>query len=365
MTDPARTLKLTETGARRAPAWNPGEWLAGLRERGLLEALSPAECKLIMVYLSRAHRDGIAYPGIESLAGDTGYGERACLNARKSLIERGILTPASPPRDRRTRALCLALTLPEPVEPTTGSTQQTPAEAPSCSGEDACTLNTHSPDPCTHVHPDPERAFTRKAKGKGKKKGSSAHGEGATEQSGGRSELFEGKPRDAAAAEVLVHEAGMAKKPANGLVNQYRPTAEQIRNILANAAARNRAHQRGEADRPVNNLPGFVKAAVQRGEYQLDPRVAEERRRAEREQQRAERAAQAEQEQKQREAAERAKRERRAKAERAYEQLTDDQRQAYCDRILADLPVAAAQRLHVDHPRVMQWTIDMIAEALD
>lgn len=344
MPDPARKLQLTESNEPRR-GFDRFAIEVAMRESGAIARLTPAEDKVHRVMLSRADPYGIAWPSLERLARDTGYGERACLEARKSLTRRGLLQPVAAPAKASPHAKAFALIA--------------PASAESLTPE----ANTGSGAPCTHVHPPPERSFTRSKTPKQDKEAAARRSDfsaqGATEA---RSELFEKAPRDAAAADLLINKAGMSTKRAHGLVTQYRPTAQQIENILANAEARNQAYQAGETDRPVNNLPGFVRNAIQHGEYSLDQRVFDQRERAKAQAKRQERRAQAAAEAEKQKQAEAEKAQRCARARARFAELSDAERQRYYERIVADMPLAAAQKLHVDHPRIKDWTIDLIAE---
>jgi hypothetical protein len=80
---------------------------------------------------------------------------------------------------------------------------------------------------------------------------------------------------------VLVDRFGMAPRVAHGLVSQYRPTERQILNVLANIKARDAEAGRDPSVQLVKNRIAFVTAAIKRGDYVLDDRVLEQRRREE------------------------------------------------------------------------------------
>ena len=340
MSDPARKLQLTESHEPRR-GFDRFAWLCNLRLHGLLAVLKPAETKVIFAMLSHANSHGIAWPSRPTLAEATGLTEDAVKRARRSLQDRGLLQSTRRPAEADRAGLAFALIDPGLCDPG-GCASPPPGD-------------TH---PADGGHTSP-RSKTPKQDNEAAAPESDHNGEAATEGHD-RSELFEGKPRDAAAADLLIEQVGMAPKVANGLVTQYQPTAQQIRNVLTNAEARNQAYQQGEVNQPVKNLVAFVRAAIKRGEYTLDQRVVDQQRAAERDQQRQaerEREAQAREAQQQAEAD---KARRYARAVERYEQLTAEQWQRWYQTLIEKTPVVA--QLSKTSPRIKDWIIDLMVE---
>ena len=71
--------------------------------RNILPNLKGVRLAVLIAYWSRANKDGLAWPSIQTLARDTGYGELAVKRGRKALVEMGFLLPVEQYRDTNGR----------------------------------------------------------------------------------------------------------------------------------------------------------------------------------------------------------------------------------------------------------------------
>lgn len=75
--------------------------------------------------------------------------------------------------------------------------------------------------------------------------------------------MWESASTTKAAAAAVLEEGGMAKKKAHGLLQRHPATADQVRNVLANARALKAAGR-------LKNWEGFVVHALKERDYELD-----------------------------------------------------------------------------------------------
>lgn len=343
---PEPALRLTPPDDRPGP-WDACRWTWSLKH-GLLRDLTQAEIKVLLCYVAHADaRTGQAHPSVPAIAAATGLKDRAIHAARKTLLEGNdrhepLMQMLEPGGGRRAMRVALIMPAPDPV---------------GCVGAGPPALHRDAPQPCTPMQGSPASGC----------RGKHSHGsppgkqqQGAPGTSAPRTvappTLFTSGGRDAAAAEILLG-LGMPPKVAHGLVTQHRPTAEQLRNVLANAEARNAAHARGECPSGVANLQGFVVAAIRRAHYQLDDRVLAERRRAQQQRQRAAQAADA--------AAQadrdRQRAERRAALEAAWERLSPAERETFRGQRIAQAPELARAMLAgkpATAPQFRNWWVE-------
>jgi hypothetical protein len=94
MTEKHSTLQSGEQSTRKPPHPCIPAWV-----REILPKLKGAPVAVLVAYWSRANKDGFAWPSIETLSRDTGYGELAVKRAKKVLIGIGLLVPVQQHRD--------------------------------------------------------------------------------------------------------------------------------------------------------------------------------------------------------------------------------------------------------------------------
>ena len=67
--------------------------------RKILPKLKGARCAVLVAYWSHANSDGLAWPSIELLEKETGYGKNTLKSARSALVSMGFLVPVQQHRD--------------------------------------------------------------------------------------------------------------------------------------------------------------------------------------------------------------------------------------------------------------------------
>jgi len=107
--------------------------------------------------------------------------------------------------------------------------------------------------------------------------------------------LFEAPQCTAGAAAAALISFGFAPNVARGLVSRHRPTADQVRAVIANARAWAQAHAEGRRG-PLNNPIGFVRSQITQGHFEPDAEVQRQTRQAERVRAKSQELDQAEQE---------------------------------------------------------------------
>lgn len=258
---PNTALRLAST---TPPPWDDRQFRWALRDSGLLAALKPAAAKVLWQAYCMANTAGEFDLPIAWVAGQLELTERAVSTARTRLEELGLLqcigTSAHSPQIGR----YMLITPQKQAAPPRDQPESAPAFTPP-------PLNVRSGDPRTCVPVTPERTFTQSVPEKRKEKEAAACAREAADDRG----LFDGRsPYDAAAAALLVRHCRMTAQEAKGYVSQYRPTAANVRAIVANIAARRRAAALGQERTGIRDCLAFTRSAIRRGEWSVDDRVA-------------------------------------------------------------------------------------------
>lgn len=265
--------------------WDPLRFWWAVCDSGILRLLSPAEVKVLVQAFRMADRHGEVDLPRQYIADRIGYGRRAVRDAIKALEDRRLLQLVGRSR-RASRSFAYRLVEPAP-DP---AAAQGGSYGGASGGPDA--------DPATDVRDafrgiagskgerqirqggsyDPQRGKLRSPKECKKefRKESSSNAPPlrAGESSEGGGNLFEPPAYDAAAAAALRVWGRFDRRVAHGLVSQHRPTRRQVLQVLANAYALKRDGKLRNPD-PC----GFIRRAIQRGEFTVDERVLAWRRR--------------------------------------------------------------------------------------
>jgi len=258
---PNTTLRLAST---TPPPWDDRQFRWALRDSGLLATLKPAAAKVLWQAYCMANVAGELDLPIAWVASQLDLTERAVSMARTRLEELGLLqcigTSAHSPQIGR----YMLVTPQKKAAPPREQPESAPAFTPP-------PPNVRSGDPRTCVPDTPERTFTQSVPEKRKEKEAAACARETADDRG----LFDGRsPYDAAAAALLVRHCRMTAQEAKGYVGQYRPSAANVRTIVANIAARQRAAALGQERTGIRDVLAFTRSALKRGEWSVDDRVA-------------------------------------------------------------------------------------------
>ena len=343
------------THAPGAACWDDRQWRWSLRDAGLLHKrqLTEAPLRILMLFYTLADGRGEADMPQRWIAEQLGY-TRACVNRTLHDLEKRRLIECvgasnHTPQVNRYR-LCLETLAEDPqAETRTGVIHGSPRDRQITGSvireSRGCDREITQSSPERH----PEKASSSSAQG--------------LSGAGGERTLFDGDPPwDAAAAAFLVRFCGLDKQVAKGLVNQYRPTAADVRVIYVNALTWRWAFRRGQRQKPLNNLPGFVRQKIRERAFHADPLVTELRRQGRQRAERVQRRAKQAQEAQRRHAEQAAEAQRRCRAVEQYERLSLNQWKAYYDQLVAETPAVA--QLSPSSPRIKDWIIDLIAEKM-
>jgi hypothetical protein len=256
------------------PPWDDRAFRWALRDSGLLAELKPAEALVLWQAYCMANAVGEFDLPIAWVARQLKLSAKAVSTARSRLEAKGLLQLVGT-SDHSPQIGRYALTLPESATPQPRPSPhghreaKPPAEDRSAEGPPP---NVRSGDPGTCVPPTPERTFPQRGPEKSKEKETAAARAGGEPDQRG---LFDGRPAyDAAAAAILVRHCRMSAQEAKGYVGQYRPTAANVRTIVANMAARDKAAALGQEKSGIRDRLAFTRSALRRGEFSLDDRVA-------------------------------------------------------------------------------------------
>lgn len=359
-----RAQRLHLVGMER---WDDRQWRWRLRDAGVLAELTPAQAKVLwLAYTLADVANGEFDLPVTWSAAQLALSARAVTRTIGQLVELKLFERVgeSPSHARVCRyrlGLPLAGIAGQGAAAGSASRAECPGPTPGAGAVGASGGASRGGDPA--VIPDPRVRLTltpgsknpdpavRESKPESERRESSSS---ATRARSAQRELF-GQPDaagyDAAAAALL--RRIFPERVAHGLCCRYRPTAADVRVVLANAAAWRWAARRGNA-KPMHSLPGFVRACLRDGLFNADDRLLALRdqgaRRAAaataRRRQRAEAHAQA-----QAQAREQAARER---AAAVLEAMTPAQRAELWARVRADVE----QRTPLIAERVASWNVE-------
>lgn len=296
--------------------WDDRRWRWWLRDSGLLATLSPAETKLLFFAYALADlASGEFDLPLRWLASRTGYTHRAIADAAARLEQLGLFQHiGASASHQQVRRMCLCVPLMAPSSslssPDDGSTPEPastrrsrdagatpgissgtpPMPTRSSPGVRENTLEAGFQNPRSQLlewksgaTPAPPGPFSPPSHSpllspdppKKESSSSSAH----TASSAGERSLFELPEYDAAAAAVLRRWIADPRQ-AHGLITAHRPTAANVRTIVANAFAWRHAYRTRATDKPLHNVTGFIIAALRAGNWLPDDRLLDLRRRA-------------------------------------------------------------------------------------
>jgi hypothetical protein len=279
-----------------APTFDRALWERWLIDGDRLAQLTPAEAKILWVFARAADGGGESYWGNARLARAIGYqdSDGSCKSVRRAvrrLVERGLvcITKAggSGPRDTNTYRIVMPHLHDHPAQRPRHAGASIPAAQP-----DRRSADGPQPAPLVFLpqggHCCPPRGALASAKGdtrvpqrvalRSPEKSSSATGAPSARRAGGfgAEAWWDSADATAAAAAVVLVETGWFNRhEAAGLVQHYRPTADQVRVVVANTlAGMARKHN------PIANPPGFIRSEVRQGHYDPDPAVERQQRQA-------------------------------------------------------------------------------------
>lgn len=247
MTDGA--LKLVGTDA---PKFDRLRWVWSLRDSGLIPCLTKVDARLLWLAYAMCDARGEADFPVPWLAEKLQVTHRAVRDALERLTSLLLIEHCGQSRkDGRIRRF--RLREPERIFRADGS---------------------YVPRNRKLRSEKPEAGFRqRKMKGseKGSGKGETAAAaksiDGCAEASPNGGRLFSGPDYDARAKRMLQRWFGFSPRQANGLVGTYRPSRDDIRNLVLNVVSKAKTVD------PVRSPQAFVRAALKDGNCQLDQRV--------------------------------------------------------------------------------------------
>lgn len=279
----SRALRLTTDGEPRPQAkFDRFAWERWLISSGAMAQLKPAERAVLWMMAIAADRSGESYWSLPRLAEATGYqdkgGEcRAVRNARRELHAKGLIELVEQGGGKRASryrivmqhaAGCLA---PHDVPGAPLQGERPPDRHPG-------TPVSGLPQTGTHVPPTPERTFPP---ARNERSGVTAHrtnhGTAAAApdaQVSADVALWDSPTATARAAAAALVEFGFSAREAAGIVSQHKPTAEQVRTVIANARAWQDQHASGDRPDALRHPKRFVARKIAQREYEPDPAVA-------------------------------------------------------------------------------------------
>lgn len=273
MTQPA--LRITEQAETR-PRFDRFAWERWLISSGAMAKLKPAERAVLWMMTIAADKQGESYWSLPRLAEATGYqdkaGEcRAVRNARRDLASAGLIELVEQGGGKRASRYRIVM------HEAQGRTA--PHDHPG-------THVPETPDPGTSVPPTPERTFPP---ARNERSGVTAHRTNhrtaaAVRDAPGGSDvaLWDSPSATSRAAAAALVDFGFSAKEAAGIVSQHRPTAEQVRNVIANARGWQDQHAKGRRKDPLKFPKRFVRKQIASKEFELDAAVSAEQQREDR-----------------------------------------------------------------------------------
>lgn len=337
-------------------------WERWLQDEGPYGQLSRVQLALLMLMARSADADGVSYWGKTAAAERCGCGVDAVRVAYRALEQQGLIRlveRGGVRGQRRASRYRIIMHKPDadlPAQPP--ATQPDAAPGPiAVSGwtgpPDAAPASTSSPTTGLRHKPRggcarrPEGAAPQAPRSPKRKPAEQTRARCAPCESAG---LFESPQCTARAAAAALIDFGFAPNVARGLVGEHKPTADQVRTVIANARAWEQAAKLGKRG-PLNNPIGFVRSQIAQRLYEPDPAVLAQARRAEAQ-------ANAQQAHRDREQARAREADRLARAEAIYGSMDPDARQQMHDQLNAGLAQKAKPW------RLRQWSIESIAEGL-
>lgn len=349
---------------KMAGAFDRLAWRQALRDTGALRQLTAGEWAVF--WFAYDHADGLGQVDLPQLylAQQMGLSQASVKRALRSLAtERGLLSPVR----SRHRSRVNRFQLTAPAAPATAGDEAGPmrfvsdpdagADVRLADGFTGEPLQTVRGSAVTHSmgHRRPIEGVTGDPQSRDKSRDKSSRPR-KREQRDASPVLFAIPAYDAAAAAILISAGIPSRQTASALVARYRVTRQEARHIRANLRAARRA---GVA---VKNPVGWLRAAVQRGEVTLDPRVLaliDERRLRQRRTRTLRERVQAEQAEQEARAQAQS---RRQHAERVYASLTASERQALERAVHGDAADESGRSLAITFrpsPALLRsWVID-------
>ena len=307
---PSPAPNLTYTGAPSSGStpWSMQAWREAVRTHALAAVPRGAAHTVLLLGSCFADRAGQFDLPISHWAQISGYTERSVSRA-VMWLEAAALIQHIGPSDRHPQVRRYQFLVPDPTPDTHG------------------TPDTGDHQPLTWVSKTPDTHVTQSMEKDGKKEGCKA-----------AASLFEGPGFDRRAVRWL-RWIGIPEREAHGLGTHYRPTAQQVRVVIANARGLRRVGK-------LRSARGFVRSAIERFDYRLDDQVLAWRRANHRRVQQHHHQAIAAQDQ---QARQRAQIERERQEAEAWAGMSSDQRQALRADIESALP-PAARAMHARYP---------------